>query len=92
MHFVAADVKPVIIDKTLCWLQCLWCEPLKVCTDYPVGKVLPPRSLCPLNDARWGVCWGESGQTSATKGCLQVLVVGFNESVQLSFISGMILL
>lgn len=41
-------------------VQCLWCEPSKRCADYPVGKVLPPNSLCPLNDARWGVCWGKT--------------------------------
>ncbi|XP_073329944.1 PTTG1 interacting protein b [Pagrus major] len=38
-------------------VACLWCEPTKLCVDYPVGKILPPRSVCPLNDARWGVCW-----------------------------------
>lgn len=38
-------------------VTCLWCEPSKLCTDYPVGKIFPPNSLCPLNDARWGVCW-----------------------------------
>ncbi|CAG09309.1 unnamed protein product [Tetraodon nigroviridis] len=44
-------------DECLKNVSCLWCEPLKVCSDYPVGSVLPPPSLCPLNDARWGVCW-----------------------------------
>lgn len=49
-------------------MQCLWCEPSKLCADYPVGKVFPPNSLCPLNDARWGVCWGETHQTSHASG------------------------
>ncbi|XP_003962023.2 PTTG1 interacting protein b [Takifugu rubripes] len=44
-------------DECLKNVSCLWCEPKKLCTDYPVGNVLPPQSLCPLNDARWGVCW-----------------------------------
>ncbi|TNN03088.1 hypothetical protein fugu_000117 [Takifugu bimaculatus] len=44
-------------DECLKNVSCLWCEPQKLCTDYPVGNVLPPQSLCPLNDARWGVCW-----------------------------------
>nr|XP_046260352.1 PTTG1 interacting protein b [Scatophagus argus] len=38
-------------------VTCLWCEPSKLCTDYPVGNILPPNSLCPLNAARWGLCW-----------------------------------
>ncbi|KAL7385741.1 hypothetical protein ABVT39_027518 [Epinephelus coioides] len=38
-------------------VTCLWCEPTKLCVDYPVRRLLPPRSVCPLNDARWGVCW-----------------------------------
>lgn len=63
IHCAATDVKPAIRPQTVCRFQCLWCQPLKLCTDYPVGNVLPPPSLCPLNDARWGVCWGESGKT-----------------------------
>ncbi|XP_027147127.1 PTTG1 interacting protein b isoform X1 [Larimichthys crocea] len=38
-------------------VACLWCSPTKQCLDYPVGNILPPRSVCPLNDARWGLCW-----------------------------------
>ncbi|XP_067844116.1 pituitary tumor-transforming gene 1 protein-interacting protein-like [Heptranchias perlo] len=38
-------------------VSCLWCNANKRCIDYPVRKILPPRSLCPLSDARWGVCW-----------------------------------
>ncbi|XP_035532801.1 PTTG1 interacting protein b [Morone saxatilis] len=38
-------------------VACLWCTPTKQCMDYPVGNILPPNSVCPLNDARWGVCW-----------------------------------
>ncbi|KPP63532.1 hypothetical protein Z043_118203, partial [Scleropages formosus] len=29
----------------------------KKCLDYPVRTVLPPHSLCPLAEARWGLCW-----------------------------------
>ncbi|XP_044071746.1 PTTG1 interacting protein b [Siniperca chuatsi] len=38
-------------------VTCLWCTPTKQCIDYPVRNILPPRSVCPLNDARWGLCW-----------------------------------
>ncbi|XP_037542330.1 PTTG1 interacting protein b isoform X2 [Nematolebias whitei] len=38
-------------------VACLWCITTKQCLDYPVKNILPPSSVCPLNDARWGVCW-----------------------------------
>uniref|UniRef100_A0A3P8TJ29 PSI domain-containing protein n=1 Tax=Amphiprion percula TaxID=161767 RepID=A0A3P8TJ29_AMPPE len=38
-------------------VTCLWCTSTERCVDYPVRNILPPNSLCPLNDARWGVCW-----------------------------------
>ncbi|XP_061580477.1 PTTG1 interacting protein b [Cololabis saira] len=38
-------------------VACLWCIPTKQCLDYPVRNILPPSSVCPLSDARWGVCW-----------------------------------
>ncbi|KAJ0070284.1 hypothetical protein NL108_007622 [Boleophthalmus pectinirostris] len=38
-------------------VTCLWCEQTGQCIDYPVRTILPPRSVCRLNDARWGVCW-----------------------------------
>ncbi|CAL9690307.1 unnamed protein product [Knipowitschia caucasica] len=38
-------------------VTCLWCEQTQQCIDYPVRNIFPPRSVCPLNDARWGVCW-----------------------------------
>uniref|UniRef100_A0A3Q3VR56 PSI domain-containing protein n=1 Tax=Mola mola TaxID=94237 RepID=A0A3Q3VR56_MOLML len=44
-------------DECLKNVTCLWCEPTSQCVDYPAGNILPPSSLCPLNDARWGVCW-----------------------------------
>ncbi|MEQ2215970.1 hypothetical protein XENOCAPTIV_008699 [Xenoophorus captivus] len=37
--------------------KCLWCFTTNNCTDYPVTWLLPPASLCPLSQARWGVCW-----------------------------------
>ncbi|XP_058479455.1 PTTG1 interacting protein b [Solea solea] len=38
-------------------VTCLWCRPTQQCMDYPVRNILPPGSVCPLTDARWGVCW-----------------------------------
>uniref|UniRef100_A0A3Q3R2G4 Uncharacterized protein n=1 Tax=Monopterus albus TaxID=43700 RepID=A0A3Q3R2G4_MONAL len=38
-------------------VTCLWCIPTKSCVTYPSKTILPPHSLCPLNDARWGLCW-----------------------------------
>ncbi|KAG7275707.1 hypothetical protein CRUP_011334 [Coryphaenoides rupestris] len=37
--------------------QCLWCISTKKCVDYPVRSILPKPSVCPLADARWGLCW-----------------------------------
>lgn len=36
--------------------SCLWCLKTQSCITYPVRSILPPQSLCPLNDARWGLC------------------------------------
>uniref|UniRef100_A0A3Q0RY33 PTTG1 interacting protein n=1 Tax=Amphilophus citrinellus TaxID=61819 RepID=A0A3Q0RY33_AMPCI len=41
----------------VCLLQCLWCFATNNCTEYPVSWLLPPATLCPLSQARWGVCW-----------------------------------
>nr|XP_057938210.1 PTTG1 interacting protein b [Doryrhamphus excisus] len=38
-------------------VTCLWCMPTKQCLDYPVKSILPPSSVCPLKEARWGFCW-----------------------------------
>ncbi|XP_068956397.1 pituitary tumor-transforming gene 1 protein-interacting protein isoform X2 [Petaurus breviceps papuanus] len=38
-------------------VSCFWCKANNACLDYPVRKILPPRALCPLSSARWGVCW-----------------------------------
>ncbi|XP_061827500.1 PTTG1 interacting protein b [Nerophis lumbriciformis] len=38
-------------------VNCLWCLPTKQCVVYPVKSVLPPSSVCPLKEARWGLCW-----------------------------------
>ena len=32
----------------------------KECVDYPVRSILPKPSVCPLNNARWGLCWGKT--------------------------------
>ncbi|CAI5678327.1 pituitary tumor-transforming gene 1 protein-interacting protein [Oreochromis niloticus] len=37
--------------------KCLWCFATNNCTEYPVTWLLPPAKLCPLSQARWGVCW-----------------------------------
>ncbi|KAM3613848.1 uncharacterized protein V6R79_005876 [Siganus canaliculatus] len=37
--------------------KCLWCISTNNCSDYPVAWLLPPSSLCPLAQARWGMCW-----------------------------------
>ncbi|XP_035862709.1 pituitary tumor-transforming gene 1 protein-interacting protein isoform X2 [Sander lucioperca] len=37
--------------------KCLWCFTTNNCTEYPVSWLLPPASMCPLAQARWGVCW-----------------------------------
>ncbi|XP_067335025.1 PTTG1 interacting protein a [Channa argus] len=38
-------------------VTCLWCITTKTCLTYPVKTILPPHALCPLNNARWGLCW-----------------------------------
>ncbi|XP_056606631.1 PTTG1 interacting protein a [Triplophysa dalaica] len=43
-------------EECLSNVNCLWCIPNKRCLTYPVKTILPPNSLCPLNDARWGLC------------------------------------
>ncbi|CAL9686958.1 unnamed protein product [Knipowitschia caucasica] len=44
-------------DECLKNVSCLWCISTKSCITYPVRTILPPHSVCPLNDARWGLCW-----------------------------------
>ncbi|KAK7939514.1 hypothetical protein WMY93_002840 [Mugilogobius chulae] len=41
-------------DECLQNVTCLWCEQTGQCIDYPVRNILPPKSVCPLNKARWG--------------------------------------
>ncbi|XP_066543819.1 PTTG1 interacting protein b [Amia ocellicauda] len=38
-------------------VKCLWCNLNHQCIDYPVRSLVPPSSVCPLNSARWGLCW-----------------------------------
>uniref|UniRef100_A0A4W3IFH7 PSI domain-containing protein n=1 Tax=Callorhinchus milii TaxID=7868 RepID=A0A4W3IFH7_CALMI len=38
-------------------VSCLWCFSDESCVKYPVGNIIPPSSVCPLREARWGVCW-----------------------------------
>ncbi|XP_026178654.1 PTTG1 interacting protein a isoform X1 [Mastacembelus armatus] len=44
-------------EECLSNVECLWCITTKTCISYPVRTILPPHSVCPLNDARWGLCW-----------------------------------
>ncbi|XP_019727811.1 PTTG1 interacting protein a [Hippocampus comes] len=44
-------------EQCLTNVTCLWCIKTKACVTYPVRTILPPHSLCPLYDARWGLCW-----------------------------------
>lgn len=44
-------------EECLKKVSCLWCIKTKTCVTYPVKTILPPHALCPLNDARWGLCW-----------------------------------
>uniref|UniRef100_A0A8C5AUK1 PTTG1 interacting protein n=1 Tax=Gadus morhua TaxID=8049 RepID=A0A8C5AUK1_GADMO len=41
------------LTTTMC-LSLLLCN---LCITYPVSTILPPHAVCPLNDARWGLCW-----------------------------------
>uniref|UniRef100_A0A8C5HVV7 PSI domain-containing protein n=1 Tax=Gouania willdenowi TaxID=441366 RepID=A0A8C5HVV7_GOUWI len=41
-------------------VTCLWCITTKSCVTYPVRTILPPHSLCPLDNARWGLCWSKN--------------------------------
>ncbi|XP_056315565.1 PTTG1 interacting protein a [Danio aesculapii] len=43
-------------EECLAYVDCLWCWTTKRCITYPAKSILPPHSLCPLNDARWGLC------------------------------------
>ncbi|XP_026861520.2 PTTG1 interacting protein b [Electrophorus electricus] len=44
-------------EECLSNVSCLWCITSQKCINYPVRTVFPPRSVCPLSDARWGKCW-----------------------------------
>ncbi|KAL8622646.1 hypothetical protein ACOMHN_009280 [Nucella lapillus] len=37
--------------------KCLWCNTDNSCKAYPLSKMLPPKDVCALDKARWGVCW-----------------------------------
>ncbi|XP_043104060.1 PTTG1 interacting protein b [Puntigrus tetrazona] len=44
-------------EECLKIVSCLWCISSQKCIDYPVKSILPAHSVCPLSEARWGVCW-----------------------------------
>ncbi|XP_048391014.1 pituitary tumor-transforming gene 1 protein-interacting protein-like [Stegostoma tigrinum] len=52
-----SDPSNINCEQCLKNVSCLWCNDNKKCVDYPVRTILPPKKLCPLSDARWGVCW-----------------------------------
>ncbi|XP_017324920.1 PTTG1 interacting protein b [Ictalurus punctatus] len=59
---ISAQINCIMKSNTSCAecvsnITCLWCSRTQQCLDYPVRTLLPPHSLCPLNDARWGNCW-----------------------------------
>ncbi|XP_036401351.1 pituitary tumor-transforming gene 1 protein-interacting protein-like [Megalops cyprinoides] len=54
---VCAAKSNTTCEDCLSNVSCLWCGTTKRCIDYPVRTILPPHSLCPLAEARWGVCW-----------------------------------
>ncbi|XP_015271794.1 PREDICTED: pituitary tumor-transforming gene 1 protein-interacting protein-like [Gekko japonicus] len=44
-------------DQCIQNASCLWCNENSICMDYPVRSIIPSSTLCPLSEARWGVCW-----------------------------------
>ncbi|XP_077159193.1 pituitary tumor-transforming gene 1 protein-interacting protein-like [Paroedura picta] len=44
-------------DQCIQNTSCLWCNENSLCLDYPVRSIIPSSTLCPLSEARWGVCW-----------------------------------
>ncbi|XP_028848256.1 PTTG1 interacting protein b [Denticeps clupeoides] len=54
---VCASKSNTSCEECLKNVTCLWCQANQRCVDYPVRTILPPHSLCPLAEARWGLCW-----------------------------------
>ncbi|KAL1021960.1 hypothetical protein UPYG_G00020430 [Umbra pygmaea] len=44
-------------EQCLTNATCLWCQTTKTCITYPASTILPSHAFCPLNNARWGLCW-----------------------------------
>lgn len=55
--FSCASRSNTTCDECLKNVICLWCITTQQCIDYPVRSILPSHNLCPLPDARWGLCW-----------------------------------
>lgn len=53
---MTCESKNETCDQCVSNVSCLWCISTKSCLTYPYKYMLPPHSLCPLNDARWGQC------------------------------------
>ncbi|XP_067868747.1 pituitary tumor-transforming gene 1 protein-interacting protein-like [Heterodontus francisci] len=52
-----SDYTSTSCEECLDNVNCLWCFVDQRCMTYPVGSIIPPSSICPLHQARWGVCW-----------------------------------
>ncbi|XP_048469025.1 pituitary tumor-transforming gene 1 protein-interacting protein-like isoform X1 [Rhincodon typus] len=52
-----SDFTNTSCERCLENVHCLWCFVDQRCMKYPVETIIPPRSICPLDQARWGVCW-----------------------------------
>ncbi|XP_060086080.1 pituitary tumor-transforming gene 1 protein-interacting protein-like [Ylistrum balloti] len=55
--------------------KCMWCKSKNSCLLYPSGDILPHSSLCPLDDARWGVCWVNFKVLLIVMGCIGGIIV-----------------
>ncbi|XP_033761391.1 pituitary tumor-transforming gene 1 protein-interacting protein-like isoform X2 [Pecten maximus] len=62
-------------DDCLKMTKCMWCKSKSSCLLYPTGDILPHSSLCPLDDARWGVCWVNFKVLIIVMGCIGGLIL-----------------
>ncbi|XP_067862736.1 pituitary tumor-transforming gene 1 protein-interacting protein-like [Heptranchias perlo] len=52
-----SDFTNTSCEECLANVNCLWCFVDQRCMKYPVQSIIPPNSICPLRQARWGICW-----------------------------------
>ncbi|XP_051999020.1 PTTG1 interacting protein b [Xyrauchen texanus] len=62
-------------EECLKIVSCLWCISNQKCIDYPVKNILPHHSLCPLTDARWGMCWVNFQALIITMSVIAVVII-----------------